>query len=75
MAHFGANANTFYITLVITGLIVSLAARDVITDALSGFIILADQPFREGDSVYLKDMDTPGGMCWRSARAPREFVR
>jgi len=60
LAHFGVDTNTFLLTLFITFLIVSLAARDIITDALSGFIILADQPFREGDSLYIKDMDTWG---------------
>jgi small-conductance mechanosensitive channel len=60
LAHFGVDTNTFLLTLFITFLILSLAARDIITDALSGFIILADQPFREGDSLYIKDMDTWG---------------
>jgi MscS family membrane protein len=71
LTHFGANTNTLYITLLITGLIVALAARDIITDALSGFIILADRPFREGDSVYIKDMDTWGDVLDIGTRTTR----
>ncbi|UCG26312.1 MAG: mechanosensitive ion channel family protein [Chloroflexota bacterium] len=71
LAHFGADANALYITLLITGLIVALAAREIIADALSGFIILADQPFREGDSVYIKDMDTWGDVLDIGTRTTR----
>ena len=71
LAHFGATANTFYITLVITGLILSLAGRDIITDALSGFIILADQPFREGDSVHIQDLNTWGDVLEIGTRTTR----
>jgi small-conductance mechanosensitive channel len=60
LAHYGANANALYLTLLVSGLIVSLAARDVIADALAGFIILVDQPFRVGDSILIKELDTWG---------------
>lgn len=60
LAHYGANANALYVTLLVLGLLAGLAARDVIADAISGFIILVDQPFRVGDSVYIKDLDTWG---------------
>ena len=71
LAHFGANTNILYLTLLITGLIVSLAARDIITDALSGFIILTDRPFREGDSVHIKDMNTWGDVLEIGTRTTR----
>jgi small-conductance mechanosensitive channel len=71
LAHFGANVNTLYLTLLVTGLIVSLAARDVITDALSGFIILADQPFRLGDSVLIQDLNTWGDVLEIGTRTTR----
>jgi len=60
LGHFGASTNMLYLILIIAGVIASLAARDVITDALSGFIILSDQPFREGDRLHVQDMDTWG---------------
>jgi small-conductance mechanosensitive channel len=55
LAHFGVNVNTLYIVLIIC-----LAAKEVITDALSGFIILIDQPFRVGDSILIKDLNSWG---------------
>jgi small-conductance mechanosensitive channel len=71
LSHFGANANTLYFTLLATVAIVSLAARDVITDALSGFIILADQPFRIGDSVLIQDLNTWGDVLDIGTRTTR----
>ena len=71
LAHYGANANALYFTLLVSGLIVSLAARDVIADALSGFIILVDQPFRVGDSVLIKELDTWGDVLDIGARTTR----
>jgi len=71
LAHFGANTNALYITLLVTGLILSLAARDIISDALSGFIILADQPFREGDSVLIQDLNTWGDVLEIGTRTTR----
>jgi small-conductance mechanosensitive channel len=71
LAHYGANANVLYLTLLISGLIISFAARDVISDALSGFIILVDQPFRVGDSVLIKELDTWGDVLDIGTRTTR----
>ena len=75
LAHYGASANTLYLTLLFAALVASLAARDVITDALSGFIILVDQPFREGDSVHIKDLDTWGDVLDIGTRTTRLRTR
>jgi len=71
LGHFGASTNTLYLILLITGVIASLAARDVITDALSGFIILSDQPFREGDRLHIQNMDTWGDVLEIGTRTTR----
>jgi small-conductance mechanosensitive channel len=71
LAHFGVDTNTFLLALLITLLILSLAARDIITDALSGFIIMADQPFREGDRLHIQDMDTWGDVLDVGTRTTR----
>jgi len=71
LGHFGASANTLYLVLLITAVIVSLAARDVITDALSGFIILSDQPFREGDRLLIPGMETWGDVLEIGTRSTR----
>ena len=74
LAHFGVDTNTFLLALLVTLLIISLAARDIITDALSGFIIMADQPFREGDRLHIQDMDTWGDVLDVGTRTTRIFV-
>jgi small-conductance mechanosensitive channel len=71
LAHFGVDTNTLLLILLVTSLIVLLAARDVIADALSGFIILVDQPFRQGDSVLIKELNTWGDVLDIGIRTTR----
>jgi MscS family membrane protein len=71
LAHFGVNSNTLLLILLVTGLVVSLAGKDIIADALSGFIILVDQPFREGDSVLIKELNTWGDVLDIGTRTTR----
>ena len=54
LSRFGLNTNTLTITVGIIGLALSLAAKDTISDAISGFIILADRPFRVGDAIEIE---------------------
>jgi small-conductance mechanosensitive channel len=49
-AHFGVNITALLAAFGIAGLALSLAAQDTLADAISGFIILADQPYRVGIS-------------------------
>ena len=60
LTHFGVKIGALAAVLGIGGLAFSLAARDTISDAISGFIILIDQPFRIGDRVEIQDIDTWG---------------
>jgi small-conductance mechanosensitive channel len=71
LAHFGVNSNTLLLILLVTALIISLAGKDIIADVLSGFIILVDQPFREGDSVLISELDTWGDVLDIGARTTR----
>jgi small-conductance mechanosensitive channel len=52
----GFSAPTILVVLI--GLTVSLAARDTLTDAIAGLFILVDQPFRIGDRVEVRGVDT-----------------
>ncbi|MEJ2735806.1 MAG: mechanosensitive ion channel family protein [Anaerolineae bacterium] len=52
----GFSVPTLLVTLI--GLTISLAARDTLTDAIAGFSILIDQPFRIGDRVEVQGVDT-----------------
>lgn len=54
LSRFGLNTNTLTITIGIFGLALSLAAQDTLSDAISGFLILADRPFRVGDAIEIE---------------------
>jgi MscS family membrane protein len=60
LSHFGVNVTALTAILGITGLALSLAAHDTLSDAISGFIILVDQPFRVGDRIEVLELDTWG---------------
>ncbi|MGD8821405.1 MAG: mechanosensitive ion channel [Anaerolineae bacterium] len=46
------------ILVILLGLAIGLAVRDTLTDAIAGFFILIDQPFRVGDRVEIESVDT-----------------
>ena len=60
LIHYGVNVTGFTIILGALVFALSLAGRDVITDIISGAIILIDQPFRIGDRLELKSLDSWG---------------
>ena len=60
LSHFGININGMVAAFVIVAGIIAYGAKDVIEDAISGFIILIDQPFRVGDSIEIEDVGTWG---------------
>ena len=71
MEHFGVNVNALYIVMLALALVLSLGSREVVTDAVSGFIILIDQPFRSGDSILIKDLNTWGDVVKIGTRSTR----
>jgi small-conductance mechanosensitive channel len=60
LSHFGINVTALSAALIFGALLVGLGAKDIISDAVSGFIILIDQPFRVGDSIELEDLGKVG---------------
>jgi len=60
LVHLGFNISIIAALLIVAGLIISFGAQDILTDFLSGFIILIDQPFRVGDSILIKELNTRG---------------
>jgi len=60
LSHFGINVTAFAAALGIGGLAFSLAARDTIADAIAGFVLLVDKPFRIGDGIEIQGVDTWG---------------
>lgn len=71
LSHFGISTNVLSATVIIVGVIIALGARDIIGDAISGFIILTDQPFRVGDAIYIKDLERRGDVLEIGARTTR----
>ena len=60
LSHFGINVTSLTTALGIGGLAISLAAKDTVSDAISGLIILVDQPFRVGDRIEIQGAGTWG---------------
>ena len=55
----------------IGGIIVGLAAQSVLTDIITGMVIIIDRPFRIGDRIRIEKLDTWGDVIeigWRSTR-------
>jgi MscS family membrane protein len=75
LSHFGINVSAFAAALGIGGLAISLAARDTIADAIAGFIILVDRPFRIGDRIEIEELGTWGDVIDIGLRTTRIRTR
>lgn len=75
LSHLGVNVTAFAATLGLGGLAISLAARDTVADAIAGMIILVDQPFRVGDRIEIKAVDTWGDVAEIGLRTTRIRTR
>jgi len=60
LIHYGINITGFAFILGVIALALSLAGRDILTDIISGAIILIDQPYRIGDRLELPSLDSWG---------------
>jgi small-conductance mechanosensitive channel len=75
LSRFGFNITGIATALGIGGLAISLAARDTIADAIAGFIILVDRPFREGDRIEIQGVGTWGDVVSIGLRTTRIRTR
>jgi small-conductance mechanosensitive channel len=75
LTHFGVNITAFAAALAVGGLALALAAKDVIADAIEGFIILVDRPFRIGDRIEIQDIGTWGDVTEIGLRTTRIRTR
>jgi small-conductance mechanosensitive channel len=75
LSHFGVNVTGFAAALGVGGLAFSLAARDTIADAIAGFIILVDRPFRIGDRIEIQGEGTWGDVTDIGLRTTRIRTR
>jgi small-conductance mechanosensitive channel len=75
LSHFGVNITAFSVGLAVAILALGLAAKDVIADAIEGFIILVDQPFRVGDRIEIQGAGTWGDVTEIGLRTTRIRTR
>ncbi len=75
LSHFGINVTAFAAALGIGGLAISLGARDTVADAIAGFIILFDRPFRVGDRIEIEEIGTWGDVTDIGIRTTRIRTR
>ena len=56
LTHFGFDISIIAVLLVIAGFVISFGAQDILSDVLSGYLILIDQPFRVGDAIRIEEL-------------------
>jgi small-conductance mechanosensitive channel len=71
ISHFGVGGSSLAAALIVIGVIIYLGAKGIISDFVAGFIILIDQPYRVGDGILLKDLDTWGDVLEIGTRSTR----
>ncbi len=72
---FGVDVTALSAALGIGGLAITLAAQDTIADAIAGFIILVDRPFRVGDRIEVQGAGTWGDVMSIGLRTTRIRTR
>ena len=75
LGHFGIEPSALVTTMGIGTLAVALAAQETLSDFISGFMIMLDQPFSIGDRVELQEIDTWGDVVEVGLRSTRILTR
>jgi small-conductance mechanosensitive channel len=75
LSHLGINLGMLSIAILVLAVIASVSAKDTISDAISGFVILLDQPFRINDRIQIKEFDTWGDVMKIGTRATHILTR
>jgi small-conductance mechanosensitive channel len=75
LSYFGVNVTAFAAALGLGGLSISLAAKDTVADAIAGFIVLVDQPYRIGDRIEIQELGTWGDVTDIGLRTTRIRTR
>ena len=75
LGRFGIEPSALVATMGIGTLAVALAAQETLSDVISGFMILLDEPFTIGDRVEIQDIDTWGDVTEVGLRSTRILTR
>jgi small-conductance mechanosensitive channel len=71
LGHFEVEISGLVATLGIGSLAIALAAQAALSDTISGFKIMIDQPFRIGDRIEIAELDTWGDVVDVGLRSTR----
>ena len=68
LSHFGISGSAIAAALLVSFVVIYMGTKDIISDVVAGYIILLDQPFRVGDAILIKHVDTWGTVTEIGAR-------
>ena len=71
LSYFGINITGLSAVVILVAVVIAVAAKAAIDDAISGLLILIDRPFRVGDDIYLKELETWGKVVGIGIRITR----
>ena len=75
LAHFGVDLIAVTAALGLGGFAISLAAKETITNVISGIVIMFDSPFRVGDRIDVPGLGTWGDVVDIGIRSTRVVTR
>ena len=75
LAHFGIDMLAVSATLGLTGFAIALAAKDTITNIISGIVIMIDHPFSIGDRIDIPTLSTWGDVVEIGMRTTKVITR
>jgi MscS family membrane protein len=75
LSHLGVDVSALVTTLGIGSLAIALAAQATLADMISGFAIIADNPFSIGDRIEILELDTWGDVMDIGLRSTRIRTR
>jgi small-conductance mechanosensitive channel len=75
LGRFNVDVSAFVTTLGIGSLAIALAAQAALADTISGFVIMIDRPFRIGDRIEIRELDTWGDVVDIGLRSSRIRTR
>jgi MscS family membrane protein len=74
-AYFGINILAVSTALGLSGFAIALAAKDSITNVISGFVIMVSQPFKVGDRIDVEGLGSWGDVVEIGIRSSKVLMR
>jgi MscS family membrane protein len=75
LGRFDVDVSAFVTTLGIGSLAIALAAQATLADTINGFVIMIDRPFRIGDRIEIRELNTWGDVVDVGLRSSRIRTR